>query len=443
MGFFKKLFGNHHAAEIAGPSLRFGRYTDSYKSAEQYAAWDASLDAFEDEAFLESYRAFFKYLRDPAEDNVLWEEKDGEIRFEIYQGSRKVTGFANSTRFKAIARVAHADALRPGFMRRLVEQNFDLKYSRFALDPDDNIAILFDTNTLDGSPYKLYYALKELATNADKLDDLLLDEFKELRPIPVARQRDLPDHIKTAKYEYLTTQIRQTFDLMDAGRLNPTQYPSAYAYLFLALIYRLDYLVKPEGFAMELLERLHRLYFAKDDQTMVWKNAQLRKTLQKLLDRPPDDLFRELYEVPATFGITSPANHDQVVGIIDGELGHMDWFVENDHPEIALAIPGYIVGYCLFQYAVPAPDRDLFHLYYQITEAPYFQSLGFETPFFNPDTRQFSPKTIKRTIKHIAEKHRPEYPDLNPDTDLLRYDSLPGFARSFLQMIKKLRVVKV
>ena len=27
----------------------------------------------------------------------------------------------------------------------------------------------------------------------------------------------------------------------------------------------------------------------------------------------------------------------------------------------ALSIPGYIVGYCMFNYAVPEPDRDLMH----------------------------------------------------------------------------------
>ena len=62
-------------------------------------------------------------------------------------------------------------------MRRLVESNYVLEYSRYGLDDDDNLVIKFDTSALDASPYKLYYALKEVAANADKQDDLLLDEI--------------------------------------------------------------------------------------------------------------------------------------------------------------------------------------------------------------------------------------------------------------------------
>jgi hypothetical protein len=68
MSLFDRLFGTASSADQ--PQLRFGRYTDSYKTPEQYAAWDQALEAFESEAFLESYRQFFQYLRDESEDNV-------------------------------------------------------------------------------------------------------------------------------------------------------------------------------------------------------------------------------------------------------------------------------------------------------------------------------------------------------------------------------------
>ncbi|MEM8908722.1 MAG: hypothetical protein AAGD05_12815, partial [Bacteroidota bacterium] len=77
MGFFNRLFGG--GAEISPqPKISFGRYTDSYKTSEQYDAWDRALEKFEEEEYLEGYKAFFRYLRDEEVDNVrFWEEKGG------------------------------------------------------------------------------------------------------------------------------------------------------------------------------------------------------------------------------------------------------------------------------------------------------------------------------------------------------------------------------
>ena len=46
MGFFDKIFGTT-IEKLPQPDIRFGRYSDSYKSKEQYAAWDKSLELFE------------------------------------------------------------------------------------------------------------------------------------------------------------------------------------------------------------------------------------------------------------------------------------------------------------------------------------------------------------------------------------------------------------
>ena len=92
---------------------------------------------------------------------------------------KKAVGKANIEKVTIEAKIAKTDTLNIGFMRRLLERNFQLRYSRFALDEENNITIRFDTSVLDGSPYKLYYALKELTTNADKLDDLLIDDLDD------------------------------------------------------------------------------------------------------------------------------------------------------------------------------------------------------------------------------------------------------------------------
>lgn len=442
MGLFDRLFG-HHGEEDVQPNIKFGRYSDSYKAPENYNAWDLALEAFEEERYLECYRYFFRYLRDDAEDNVrYWDNDEKGIEFEIYQGSVKITGCASNKRVRAEAKVVRTEALNVSFMRRLIEQNFELKYSRFALDTNQNIAIVFDTYSLDGSPYKLYYALKELATRADKHDDLLLDEFRNLQAVDNDHLEELPHHEKEVKYDFLVREINRILKEIETGNLNKEQYPGGIAYLLLSAIYKLDFLVVPEGFMMETLERIHREYFNKDGKSTIQKNQILCKELKKLIDRPKDDFFKEMYRVKSTFGITTPVNHDRIVSFIDNNLNNMDWYEENGYSTIAMAIPAYIVGFCMFNYAVPGASRDFFLLYFQVIEQAYFDALGFNLNLRDQKSGKLDKKRIKRAIERVVEKNKPVYTKLNPIYSILKFDSLPAFAKSYLLMVRNLDMTK-
>ncbi len=442
MGLFNRIFGSQHSEEPQ-PDITFGRYSDSYKTEENYKAWDEALESFENEKYMDCYKQFFRYLGDQEAGNVKYWEEDKGIRFELYQGSKKICGFADAKKLKAEAKVAKTESFNVGFMRRLMEQNFDLKYSRFALDQENTLTIVFDTYSLDGSPYKLYYALKEVATNADKQDDLLLDEFKMLEPVDTSHLTELPLHEKEAKYNFIIQQIQSAFEVIDNGKLDVDQYPGGIAYLLLNLIYKLDYLIKPEGYMMETLERANRLYFAKDDKNTIQKIHNLRKELQKLLDRPKEEFFKEMYRVISTFGITAPVNHDRIVNLINNDLVNMDWYQEHEHNKVALAIPGFIVGYSMFNYAIPKPAKDLFHLYFQITESDYFKSLGFSYNFYDTETEKFDKRAIRKVIDQIVATNKYKYTKLSPNLSLINYNSVIEFAKSYLNMMKNLDMTKV
>ena len=441
MSFFSKIFGG--AEEVkAQPRIKFGRYSDAYKSKGQYAAWDKSLELFDEDKYMAAYESFFTYLCDVEEQNVQWQREGDLYQFRVLQGSKVITGTASAKKLRVETVVAKTDALNIGFLRRLVELNFDLKYSRYALDDSGNIIMVFDTYTLDGSPYKLYFAIKELATNSDKQDDLLIDEFDMVHLSDIGILQMIPDKEKEVKYAFFKKKIGEVLEIYGSGRLSVQKYPGAFAYLFLNLSYKLDYLTKPEGFVMESLERMHRVFFTKDGKSNVYKNQTLQKEFKKLKDRPQEDFFKELYNVTSTFGITNPVNHDQVVNFIDGELHNMDWYQENNHEEIALAIPGYVVGYCLFNYAVPKPDKDLFHLFYQIVEIDYFKALGFELDYIQEDGK-LDRKAIKRAIERIEKNNEDTFPKFSPNTRLLKYGSLVSFSASYLEMMRELDLTKV
>ena len=437
MSFIERLFGS--GKKNAAPDIPFGRYTDAYKTDEQQAMFDRSLERFDEGDPLGAYREFLTYLKDEQTDNITWREENGALHFEFWQGSQRITGMADSEKVKVESKIARTDDLNVGFLRRLMEANFNLKFSRFALDNDNSIAILFDTHTADGSPLKLLYALRELAIHADKQDDLLLDEFKVLRPAQERTFGDIAEAEKEVKYNYLRAEIERVFAEIDKGKPDPNQYPGTYAYLYLALAFKLDYLVRPEGFMMDILERVHGIYFAKNDRSPQVKITAIRKEFQKLLDRPKEAFFKEMYRTRSTFGINPAVNHDSIVGLIEGELQNMEWPLQQNYEPLAMAVPQYIAGFALFHYAPPKPDRELFHLFFQIMEPAFFRELGFDIPYSEPDGH-LSKTDILKAIKQVVERNHGAFPVLKPDVSRLNFASPVLFAKSYLLMIKELNL---
>ena len=444
MSIWDNLFGRTPGYDAgAEPDHSFGRYTDAYKTRENYTAWERAVDAFEDHKYLESFAAFMAYLYDEREDNVQWKEEDGKLYFEFYQGSKRVTGIADGEELRASARIARLEEADTDLLRRLTAMNYELKYSRFGLDEEDCLTIIFDTPVHDASPHKLYHALKEVAQRADKQEDLLLEEFTDkLTPVEVTHLEPLSTELKGTKLGFLRRRTQYVIDYLASHQINPEEHPGAVAYLLLDLVYRLDYLLRPEGHTMEALERMHRMYFAREtEQPATYKNVRLLGELQELQQRAPESFSEELYQGKYTFGITLPSSHDRLSSLIANELPNMDWYQDNGFEHVALAIPGYIAGYALFNYAIPPPDRELLHLYFRVTENDYFRRLGYEQDYLDGDGRPLR-RPVRAVINDIVERHRREYPRLRPVTSHLSFDNLPDFSRSFLEMVRDLDLSK-
>lgn len=438
MNFFERLFGSG-PKDSAPPDIHFGRYTDAYKTPGQQMAWNQSLELFDRGEILPAYRAFFSYLRDEAADNLTWTENGTAITFEFWQGSQRVQGFVDDRKVRVESRIARAEDLNVGFLRRLMEYNYALRFCRFALTPDNHLVLLFDSLLTDASPLKLLFAMRELAIHADKQDDLLLDEFRVLKPAEKRQFAELPETEKEVKYHYLAQEIQAVFAEMDGNNPPLSKFPGGFAYLLLALAFKLDYLVRPEGFTMDVLERIHGLYFSQEDKKPIVKVEALRKEFQKILDRPKATLFNELYRTRSTFGINNPVPHERIAALIESELPNMEWHLQHHHQALALAIPQYIAGYALFHFAPPQPDRDLFHLYFQITEPTFFRKLGFDIPFLDPNGKP-DRRQILQAVRDIAERNRAQYPRLRPDVDRLNFDSPALFSKSYMLLIKELNL---
>jgi hypothetical protein len=433
MSILKKLFSKSNPSIATWEKIRFGRYTDSYKTPEQYKLWAEAIREFEDNQFSSSFRKFFGYLENPGLGNLEFEEVSGGQKFSIIQGSKIVRGTIDHKSIRAEVCIAEGENLNIGLLRRLIERNGAMEYSKFALNDEGKIFIVWNSYILDASPYKLYYALKEMATNADKQDDLLLDEFSELNWTDEEIKEEITQDEKNLKIGFLKAQIYSTFNFVKLNPINFTKYPGAISYLYLDLIYRFDYLIRPEGFCLEQIEKGHREFFTGKEKTVQVKNDILENCLDEINGRNPEQISLELYRTKSTFGVTTPTSSDQFIQMINLELGNMDWYIEQGHGFIALSIPNYIVGFCLFNYAFPAALNDFLEFYFQVIDDSYFQGLGFPIRLLNNDVPH--KKHIEDALIKIRNEHIENFPQIDLDFQVLDYSDLVLWAKTYLQML--------
>lgn len=436
MSLLKDIFGKFFSDAEQKPDIAFGRYTDMYKSSGKSDLFNRALGHFDRGELLDSCRNFFAYLTDDRfPEHIRIRDEGNILHFEFFQGSCLIKGYADANGVRAGSKVARATDLNVGFLRQLMEANHRLNFSRFALDNDNHLCIVFQTRALDASPLKLLHALRELAINADKKDDLLLEEFKSLTPAPDQFRIEVPEKEKEVKYEYFRQEVESALSLLEEGKPDPNQYPGLFAYHLLGVAYKLDYLILPEGFILDVLEKIHSAYINKSQSPPQVRLKQVVKEFHRLHSRTKEEVQAEIYRTSSTFGVAPPLPHSSVSALIDKELPNMEWPLANGHEKLAEALPMYIVSYLLFHHAPPPPDRELLHLYFRVAENDYFTRLGFSR-----SCRDSSGRPDKRAIRaetdRIQSTYASEYPKLRINPDKLDYSSVAMFGKTFLQLVR-------
>ena len=98
------------------------------------------------------------------------------------------------------------------------------------------LCMRFDSEIKTANPNKLYYGLKELATKADKQDDLLVEEFTLLEPLDTEHVIPIPEAEKEIKYSFLQKWIKETLDYIDT--VDAEKFSGGIAYLLLSLSFQ-------------------------------------------------------------------------------------------------------------------------------------------------------------------------------------------------------------
>jgi hypothetical protein len=421
--------------------MQFGRYSDFYKDRSKNEFWDKALQCHESKNFLAGIKHFLNYLSDETQDNIEIKELPEKLLFTISQGSKKIEGFANQDSFFAEIKIAKCLDLQLGILRSLMEENYGLQYSCFALDSDNNITLILHTEYEEATPYKLYYGLKEMATRADKKDDILIANYTSLEEIELGQISHQSHQIKEAKYKYFFDAFSKTCQAIDADFEKLKIYPALLNYRIMAVCLSTDYLLKPEGLLSESIEKIFKINFNTPTLNIDQKHRSILKELKATLKREREEVEKEFYETKHTFGWLSSGNHLRLKEMIDQEMAHADWYIDNGYKDYVDYIPQYIASFLLYNYAMPLPDKMYLHLILKVYNNDLFLSLGFESLF--KKNGELNKSFIVSQIKDIEEKNKELYLGFKDITSDLIFNSKYEFSTSLLHAIYKLEIKKI
>lgn len=425
---FDKLFGRGKKPAEGSPGINFGRYSDNNKTVEKGNRWTDADSLYKEKKYSESIDAFFDYLRDEATDNVILKRNGTDFEFQIYQGSKIVRGAGNADHMQAEVSLAKMPQPSVPVMRRLLEQNFSLYYSRYSLD-GERLCMRFDSDIDTANPNKLYYALKELATRADKQDDLLVQDFSSLQTLDTEHVIEIPEAEKETKFAFMQKWISETLQYVQS--LDPDKFSGGIAYLLLTLSFRIDYLICPEGTLQAELEKIPILYFTKDEKPSMEKNTAMINAFQKLQNKPKEEIFTNLFRSKSSFAIVAPQNQKIITDAISGANNNMVWYRDNNYTLIAQQICEYGISYCQYSYSMPKPVSELFQLFMQVNYPDYFTSLGYQEEYYDGSKNKFNTDAILATINRIVSNWKAKYPKLELKTVNLKFDSMLNFNFTF------------
>lgn len=434
---FDKIFGRKKKKVESNPDIRFGRYSDNNKPLEKVNRWTEADNLFKEKKFFESIDAFFQYLGDDSEQNVVHEREGSAGHFHIYQGSKIVRGSYDSEHLSAEVVLARMASPSVPVMRRLLEMNFLLYYSRYALD-SDRLCMRFDTDLTTANPTKLYYALKELATKADKQDDLLVQDFTSLETMDTEHITEIPVAEKEIKFQYLQKWITEVLEIINT--IDVEKFSGGIAYLLLSLSYRLDYLLTPEGKLLNEIEKIVEIYFRKDDRLVIEKNRDMTEAFKILKAKTKEEIFPYLFHSKYTFSIVLPQVYKTITEAISNANQNIAWYRDNNHPFIASQICEYGLAYCQYSYSLPRPLTEFFHLFMMINYSDYFNALGFKEQYYTIEDKKFDEDTIIDAIREILEEWKPKYPNLNYKTENLRFNNIVSFNQSYTTELESLNL---
>lgn len=133
------------------------------------------------------------------------------------------------------------------------------------------------------------------------------------------------------KYEFLQKWIKETLDTING--LDADKFSGGNAYMLLALIYKIDYLIAPEGKLLNDLEKIGAIYLKKT-KTVIEKNRDMVEAFKQIQAATKEEIYKNLFRSKYTFAIVAPQQYKVVADSIHGANQNLIWYRDNNYPFI-------------------------------------------------------------------------------------------------------------
>ncbi|MEZ4937592.1 MAG: hypothetical protein R2799_08355 [Crocinitomicaceae bacterium] len=449
MSIFKKFFGSNAEEDASGTQappkteststttsssglhrskFPFGRYTDRNKTNEQIAFWGEAVKAFDEKRYFDSFEILMKYIGDPEIGNLSYTRNGDQIQFEFIQGSNIIKGSAEGDKFVAISEIVLMETPNVPVMRKLMSQNYSLKYSKFALK-NNVVCMKLSSKIEDASPNKLYYGLREMARKADREDDLLISEFGNVKEVGVDKTIPYSEEKMAVLLKYLDIWISETLE--EVGKHDRDNFCGAIAFLLLRLSYRIDYLLKPQGQLMDRLEKIQHMFFAQNNETTQQRNDKIIAEFNDILNWDESKKREGLYETISTFALINPSDHKPVMDMMFDEMKKADWYINNNYPVFIKSIFEYSVAYAFFNYGMHYPTMHIWDMLMEIFNPDFYKEMGIDNQFINGE--QLNQSNINKRLTFIIKEAKKEFPNIDLRVENINYGDLTQFYTSLMK----------
>jgi hypothetical protein len=208
----------------------------------------------------------------------------------------------------------------------------------------------------------------------------------------------------------------------------------------LALAYRIDYMVVPEGKLLQELEKIVEIYFKKDDKLVPQKNEEMLECFQKFAAKDKEEVYPYLFRSKYTFSIVTPQNYKTIADAIYNANQNIGWYKEHKYPDIAARISEYGFSYCQYSYSLPKPVTELFHIFMMVNYPDFFNELGYKDNLYNKEDGKFNQEKIIEKINAVEERWKVKYPEFKFNTEKVKFDNMVAFNQSYTTEVEYLNL---
>jgi len=418
--------------------VNFGRGTYAQIAKNEEELFTKSAEAFEKKEVLDAYEYFLKSLinfnNSNSNENIIITRDEEKLDFVLFQGSAKIHGHITEESLYAEATLVKKDLASVALKRKALERNYQFTYINNMSDAKYIKLKLYQDN-ITMSPQKVFFPLRELALNADFDKEFIVSEFPDCALEEIDHLVPLDEHELKIKYDSLQKWIKELNEKVLTLPSNDNT--GMQAFLYLNILFKVDYLLVPRYKIYQKLSRKIQNYFSEENAAMEAKNEELKKYLLKLQELSFEEFSFNFYNAKYTFSPIDKSSFEEFCNFITESLIKIRWYKNNRYTQIIPTIYSYMAFYSLYNYGLNPVLKELLHTLVAIQNADFFTALDCPS-FYDTKKESFAKRTIIQNVDEIISKHQERYKALVSFSNELNFNSMNEFSYSYYQALKNL-----